>query len=349
MIKNIKIMAVMLSVFVSLGATAANYFYFIPVEVDGFKYEIDYKIYNVGIKPTIAVSANLTGAPETVRDVTVPKEIKVHLAPTDEFKYVKEDDYVCTVKDIATEAFYGHDMLETLVATDVEGIYNSAFLGLKNLKRVELGGQVRLSDDAFAECPSLSVVIIHNNKDVALNIVTEAFRDCKSLRRVVLPDNLNILNSNAFKGCDSFDDIDIDDPFSEKKLTYQYGAISKGDIFIIYPNARKGSIIRGTAIFGSGKYIKVSDYLNDCMFSDEYRDIPTGSLSNCTNLDSVTILQRASVREYAFKGASIKYLELPQETSVNGKDLFEGCNNLAHIKMWDKSVNWIKPSLVGLS
>ena len=105
----------------------------------------------------------------------------------------------CPVTAIGYEAFYGCDLLESVVLPDsVVEIGYEAFCGCTSLTNVVLGSGVKyISSGAFAECTSLAKIDL---PDALKEISYSLFYGCTSLRDVKLGNNVERIGAYAFAG-----------------------------------------------------------------------------------------------------------------------------------------------------
>ena len=138
-----------------------------------------------------------------------------------------------TVESIGEDAFYSTSILSVTIPGNVKNIDFGAFYGCKFLKNLVIKkGVETIGWSAFCYCESLtnvsipeSVERIMNNafgrsglKNVtvkAKNIGYQAFMDCKDLTSIKISGNVQVIESGAFCGLSSLENLDIENGVKE--------------------------------------------------------------------------------------------------------------------------------------
>lgn len=100
---------------------------------------------------------------------------------------------------------------ESLISVSIPGsvtiISACAFLGRKNLRRVELREGLQTIDvAAFMGCSNLESIVIPEGVRI---IAHDAFKGCTGLTRIVLPTSVTVIGQGAFEGCSCLTDDDL--------------------------------------------------------------------------------------------------------------------------------------------
>lgn len=98
--------------------------------------------------------------------------------------------------EIGENAFYGCEMLKSVVIADAETIGSKAFYSCDLLESVEITGTVEeVGDSAFLGCDSLTEITFPEG---LIKIRDSAFAECSSLTSVTLPASLEKIGEGAF-------------------------------------------------------------------------------------------------------------------------------------------------------
>ena len=111
---------------------------------------------------------------------------------------------------IGSKAFYNCKALKSLTIPDtVHEIHSSAFESCSSLSQINLSGKIMaINTNAFSKCTSLTEVNIEKMPSTAMMlgdriIRQSAFSDCTILSKVTLPDDIEHIEKDVFKGCSS--------------------------------------------------------------------------------------------------------------------------------------------------
>lgn len=123
----------------------------------------------------------------------------------------------------------GIDQAEIVLGSNVAKIEDSAFAGLKSVKKVDMSQSsvTEVSATAFIDCSSLSEVVLPAG---LVGIKDNAFARCSSLKTIDLSGctSLTTIEDNAFFACSSLNEINL--PASLKKigiLAFSKSSLSK--------------------------------------------------------------------------------------------------------------------------
>ena len=86
------------------------------------------------------------------------------------------------------------------------------FSGCNNLANISIGGGViSIGGEAFADCTSLTSIVIPDSVRSLEHKWSGAFTGCRSLRNVDLGKGLTMIGPDSFYGCTSLSEIAIPD------------------------------------------------------------------------------------------------------------------------------------------
>ena len=246
-----------------------------------------------------------------------------------------------SVTIIGQASFNNCSSLESIVIPNsVEDIQDGAFSCCASLKSVTIGTSVKKCVSAFASCDNLTTVTVHSK-----TVGEYWFNGHKSIKTVVIGDEVESIERNAFKNCSGITSLTLG-----KSLTTigdEAFRLCSGLTSVSIPN----SVTRvGTYLFygcTSLKNVSLGNSLqniNDYMFygctSLANIDIPSsvtriggGAFANCTGLTDITIPN------------SITY--------IYGSP-FSGCSGLTsmtihckHVGLWFNGIQSLKEVVLG--
>lgn len=233
--------------------------------------EKDNKTYKVVSIEAGSLSSVLSGL-KNVKKITLPENIK-----------------------LGEYTFAGMKALEEIVIPKgVEIIPKEAFSGCINLKKVEIGNDVKeIGDFAFENCESLEKITL---PDSVTKLGRNAFKDCKKLSSVKLSKNLTTISSALFSGCESLEKIDL-----PKGITQ----------------------IESSAFYKCSKLQKID-------IPDGVTQIKDSAFSGCSNLKEVSLPKTLTTIEVgAFRDCSLlEKITIPASVEKMSQHVFENCTNL---------------------
>ena len=113
---------------------------------------------------------------------------------------------------IEKKAFtYNNDILSVYIPASVKTIGERAFDRCKNLRTVTIEDNSQLTkmeNGAFLDCEQLTDITFGNNSKLE-SLGLWVFQNCKKLTHVVLPDELKVISSYVFSGCENLESINI--------------------------------------------------------------------------------------------------------------------------------------------
>lgn len=209
-----------------------------------------------------------------------------------------------SVEEIGNGAFEGCTSLTGVIIPDgVKVIGNEVFAGCSSLESVTIPGSVtKIGNRVFYNCDSLMDIIIdQNNPEYKLFDGVLYDKSGKTIvgyprkkTSVTLPDSVTVIESFAFKGCDSLTTVTIPD-----------------SVIRIEDHAFKGCTS-----------------LAEITIPEGVKRIRWGAFENCTSLKSITIPNSMyAIESSVFKNCtSLKRVEFSGSITEIGGSIFEGCN-----------------------
>lgn len=183
------------------------------------------------------------------------------------------------LESIGREAFASCEIDKTIIPSTVTSIGESAFSNTL-LREIEIPSSVTsVGGGVFYDCKDLEKVIWN-----ARRIDSGTFSWCQKLSTVILSDELEIIERNAFNNCSSLKYIVIPNP---NTILYSESFPSKGGLVVIKGDSlEKGSVIDGTAIIPEGVK-KIGDHafsnttINNLAFPSTLTEIGYAAFSHC--------------------------------------------------------------------
>ena len=201
---------------------------------------------------------------------------------------------------------------------------HSAFAGCSRLTNITIPPSLTNIQGAFEGCTGLTNFVIPN---FVTGIGQFAFAGCTSLGNIVIPESVTNIDSNAFESCTSLGSVTI--PASVRQIAGS----------TIPVNTPSGGAFVGCASL-TNLSILGSPTLGECAFYDDPLTsvyiyggvIGERAFQYSVTLTSVTFGSGStSIGAFAFLGASITNLAIPDSVTCISDGAFEGCANLTDV------------------
>ncbi len=162
--------------------------------------------------------------------------------------------------------------------------------------------EVTNGDVKYSGTVTIPPTVTYNEKTYPVTVVG-GFEGCVGLERVVLGENVTIIDGRAFKNCTNLSSINWNDNIVEMRGECFWGCLGLTDV-VISANRRVVGV-------------------------DNFRD--------CQNIETVTIHDGATeIGQGEFTGCiSIKAIDIPNSVLTVGPNAFQGCSNLVAAKIGD--------------
>ena len=209
------------------------------------------------------------------------------------------------IEKIDAHKFKDMSKLETVnLSNNLKEIGESAFSGCNRLSTLNFGELLELEcigSYAFSSCVRLNNLDFSKVKNL-VEIGGWAFNNCLSLSSLKLPDSIEIIDFNAFAGCDSLQYNEYDNAYYLGNDNTKYLVLIK----VIDSTKSKMSINENTKI------------------------LYTYSFENCSKLAELNIPSSVTdIGLYTFSGCSnLQLINIPNNIKNIGHNAFENCNSL---------------------
>ena len=190
---------------------------------------------------------------------------------------------------------------------------------------------VAIGDRAFENRTDLRTVMIPDSVE---KIEFEAFRGCDKLENIKLSENLTIVGYGVFGDCKSISKIEM--PKSLKKFdgtwgrgtNLSYGAFG-GCSNLKTVNFEAGSTIVCAALFMG------CDGIEEIELSDTITEIGDSAFKNCKNLDRITMNNGIEILESsAFEDCfSLTTINIPNTVKAISNSTFQDCTSLTEVHL----------------
>ncbi len=264
------------------------------------------------------------------------------------------------VTRIAPKAFYRSRVTSVVISNSVEIIGYNAFSESIYLTTLTMGNGVRwIESNAFSNCNNLKKVII---KDISawcqmftnpiygnpIHIARHIYSDENTeITNLVIPDNVNYISSDAFKGCEGLKSVTI--PNKMTSIGESSFAFCTGLTTLTLLNGDKEMIIGDNAFEYCSSLVSVNmqngvkeigalafcacSSLESIIMPNSLEEIKNGAFQGCTNLTSVAIPNSLfRIGDNTFSGCSaLSSVTIPLNHNLRiiGGYAFTGCNSLA--------------------
>ncbi len=228
-----------------------------------------------------------------------------------------------TIKEIPDFTFhYAVNLSSVIIEDGVEKIGESAFEGVKSLKKITIPPSVKyISDKAFMDCTSLSTVTL---KKGLKEIGSEAFYRCRSLKQITIPSTVSKLGEGIFNNCTALEKATIN-----------------GKMASIPPYAFFNcTALKSVTISDSVKVIDNSAFCNGYRITSiklpkNLTKIGDAAFAGCVSLKEVELGDKLkSIGECGFAGCfQLKKLVLPKSLVSLGAGALYECKSVENFKL----------------
>ena len=228
------------------------------------------------------------------------------------FKLSTFENVIYNADTVVSNMFSQTSISSVILSSDTKIIERNAFDSCNGLQYVNCGGVTEIGENAFANCDSLSKVIL---PDTLVSIGRYAFYECEDLKEIEIPDSVKSMGTDCFNGCTSLESVDI-----RGKLTVLEALCFAHCSNLVEVNLPESLLtIRECAFMDctSLETIKIPEGVTEIKYS---------AFEGCTQLTDVTI--PATVQSIASGRGN---------TKVNVDNVFGNNPNLKEIKVDEKN------------
>ena len=192
-------------------------------------------------------------------------------------------------------------------------------LGLKTIEMVQLKNCESLTVGQFENCTALNKIILPNTLKA---IATNAFSGCSNLSEVVFPENLETIEYCAFKNCTSLISLTI-----PKTTTTILDGAFEGCTSLKTINIPQGITKICNSTFWNCDSLETISLPNSVLAIDSY------AFSGCSSLKNIDLSENLeSIGRFAFLDCyGLTEITLPAKVKSIGINVFSGCNWLTKI------------------
>ena len=122
------------------------------------------------------------------------------------FKLSTFENVIYNADTVVSNMFSQTSISSVILSSDTKIIERNAFDSCNGLQYVNCGGVTEIGENAFANCDSLSKVIL---PDTLVSIGRYAFYECEDLKEIEIPDSVKSMGTDCFNGCTSLESVDI--------------------------------------------------------------------------------------------------------------------------------------------
>ena len=239
-------------------------------------------------------------------------------------------DYKGSDSPFCKEPLY-YKIKTVIIGQNISRIGANAFSRCRSLFSVEIQGNLsEIDETAFNDCNAITTIIIsENNKHFILedavlynNERTRLIMCMRGKESVIIPDTVEKIDSQAFRGCSKLKDITISSSIKElgSKIFSDCSSLTS---IVIPDNIRR---------IGSYAFSGCSS-LTSVVIPDSVNELGEGAFSGCNNIKNATI--SSSIKELeseTFSGcSSLTSIVIPDNIRRIGEYAFFGCSSLKTI------------------
>ena len=268
-------------------------------------------------------------------------------------KYIGDDEDVVipsTVTEIAAEAFYDCDFIETVdysQATGLTTIGVRAFSYCDVLTSITIPASVEtIGDEAFYECYNLKTIDLSGAESLS-TIGEDAFADCDALTEITIPASVETIGNYAFGSCDALKTVDLSGATGLR--TIGESAFCSCDALTSIAIPASVETIGNRAFYDCNKLTTVDlsgatsltaigeEAFADCGALTEItipatvETIGNYTFGYCGALKNIDLSGATGLRtigQYAFADCSIISVDVPETVTTIGVSAFSNVNNI---------------------
>ncbi|MBQ8839885.1 MAG: leucine-rich repeat domain-containing protein [Clostridia bacterium] len=232
------------------------------------------------------------------------------------------------------------DVVFCVMNGDTKVVNTNALKGCEKLVRLEVPASLSFATNLIPEDSSIRYATVpcelvpylpkSSLLELTINSGTEltsgALKNCTALTRVILPNTIEHVASDAFEGCVAL-------VFGEYEKGYYVGSLD--NMYMVLVKA-KGKLISDCTISPRTKVIADGAFegcsrLESITIPASVKTIPQSAFADCSSLYSVTIENGVEkIGNEAFKNCiSLYYVGIPESISAIGEEAFYGCSELS--------------------
>ena len=235
-----------------------------------------------------------------------------------------------SINRIAYGTFYNCENLNSIVIPNsITNIEDIAFKNCVNLKSVTISDKItEYGDYIFENCTVNELIVADGAENISGCMMLGRELDSKStIKKVVIPDSVTTIDTNAFKACTSLEYFDI----SENSTVFSSidGVIfsKDGSQMLFYPKGRKDfsyTIPYGVKTIGCSS---LGDHITSIILPDSVTTINDWALEFCENLASITISDSLiSIGKHAFYYCNnIKEIIIAEGSEKVSEEMIDFC------------------------
>ncbi len=250
------------------------------------------------------------------------------------------------MKIIEPRTFNGTTGLEEADLNQVQAIGEDAFMGCKNLRKINLGESLLfIGHSAFSGCSDLKEITLPESLKI---IYGNAFDGCVALESITIPKNVKQINAEAFKNCINLTDlnlreVEIIEAAAFKNCRQLKEIILPRNIEKIGEFAFSNCDSLRSVKFGNN--VKNMEWgvffeclsLKEVILPESLEEIKDATFCHCGSLQNITFpknLKHIHLNSFAYCN-SLKNIKLPNGLQSIGKRAFIDCWNLESIEIPD--------------
>ncbi len=274
--------------------------------------------------PSITTDAPVTDAPVITTEAPVTTETPIVESPVSDFEYkVNENGAITVTKYIRTNS--EDRVTDVVIPYEIDGkkvtaIGDGAFRYVSWIESVTVPASVtHIGEAAFEKCLGLKTVLLSSSLTVIGN---RAFSECTSLSDVVLPESLTTIGASAFRKCTALKSVVIPGncfnlPDVGGECFYESG--------VEYVEFKAGVRYIPNGMFWASKVKTV-------ILPDGIVEIGRSAFSGCSDITEIDLGKYLiNIGDFAFAGASITSITVPETVKNVTEAAFEGCMKLEKV------------------